>query len=114
MEAKCSTANSKAKLSHSTSNAILYLMHALDYVASTIALLVSTPFHLIRAGSASAPDITYPNSCTPLYQCLSIGTFKSNLKHGNAQPPKWYKDLCHNEQFISAPPSSWNLLLALH
>ncbi|CAB4423739.1 unnamed protein product [Rhizophagus irregularis] len=52
-----------------------------DYIASTIALLVSTPFHLLRANLSSVPDLTYPNGHTPLYQYLSLDVFKSNLGH---------------------------------
>ncbi|CAB4430138.1 unnamed protein product [Rhizophagus irregularis] len=50
-----------------------------DYIASTIASLVSTPFRLSRTNLSSVPDLAYPNNHTPLYQCLSIKIFKSSL-----------------------------------
>ncbi|CAB4440625.1 unnamed protein product [Rhizophagus irregularis] len=50
-----------------------------DYIASTIASLVSTPFRLSRTNLSSVPDLAYPNGHTPLYQCLSIKIFKSSL-----------------------------------
>ncbi|CAB4423755.1 unnamed protein product [Rhizophagus irregularis] len=50
-----------------------------DYIANTIASLVSTPFRLVHTNLSSTPDITYPNGHTPLYQCLSLDIFKSNL-----------------------------------
>ncbi|PKK59946.1 hypothetical protein RhiirC2_857096 [Rhizophagus irregularis] len=86
-EAKCSVATSsvrslvkhKAKLSRFTPNAILYLSQALDYIASTIALLMITPFRLLRAGFASMPDMTYSHGHTPIYQCFSSEVFKTNL-----------------------------------
>ncbi|PKY63099.1 hypothetical protein RhiirA4_490974, partial [Rhizophagus irregularis] len=50
-----------------------------DYIASTIASLVSTPFRLSRTNLSSVPDLAYPNGHTPLYQCLSIKIFRSSL-----------------------------------
>ncbi|CAB4446317.1 unnamed protein product [Rhizophagus irregularis] len=50
-----------------------------DYIASTIASLVSTPFRLSRTNLSSVPDLAYPNGHTPLYQCLSVKIFKSSL-----------------------------------
>ncbi|CAB4417816.1 unnamed protein product [Rhizophagus irregularis] len=50
-----------------------------DYIASTIASLVSTPFRLSRTNLFSVPNLAYPNGHTPLYQCLSIKIFKSSL-----------------------------------
>ncbi|CAB4421324.1 unnamed protein product [Rhizophagus irregularis] len=50
-----------------------------DYIASTIASLVSTPFRLSRTNLSSVPDLAYPNGQTPLYQCLSVKIFKSSL-----------------------------------
>ncbi|CAB4410484.1 unnamed protein product [Rhizophagus irregularis] len=101
----------KAKLSRSTPNAILHLSQALGlinlfahqqqchftnlfllansssafmsslFLYSTIASLVSTLFHISRAVFASVSALIYPNGHTPLYHCLSIDTFKSNLSH---------------------------------
>ncbi|CAB4418026.1 unnamed protein product [Rhizophagus irregularis] len=50
-----------------------------DYIASTIASLVSTPFRLSRTILSSVPDLAYPNGHTPLYRCLSAKIFKSSL-----------------------------------
>ncbi|CAB4417842.1 unnamed protein product [Rhizophagus irregularis] len=50
-----------------------------DYIASTIASLVSTPFRLSRTNLSSIPDLAFPNGHTLLYQCLSIKIFKSSL-----------------------------------
>ncbi|EXX55711.1 hypothetical protein RirG_222900 [Rhizophagus irregularis DAOM 197198w] len=57
-----------------------------DYIANTLASLLSTPFRLSRANLSLVPDLTYPNGHTPIYQCLSLDVFKANLtrlrKHG--------------------------------
>ncbi|CAB4436105.1 unnamed protein product [Rhizophagus irregularis] len=50
-----------------------------DYIACTIASLVSTPFRLSRTNLSSVPDLAYLNGHTPLYQCLSIKIFRSSL-----------------------------------
>ncbi|EXX53874.1 hypothetical protein RirG_239810 [Rhizophagus irregularis DAOM 197198w] len=50
-----------------------------DYIANTLASLLSTPFHLSHANLSSVPDLTYPNGHTPIYQCLSLDVFKANL-----------------------------------
>ncbi|PKY25104.1 hypothetical protein RhiirB3_439906 [Rhizophagus irregularis] len=104
-EAKYSVATSsvrslvkhKAKLSRFTPNAILYLSQALDYIASTIASLVITSFRLLRAGSASMPDMTYSYGHTPIYQCFTPE------KLGNARISKWYKDLSANVTSPNCP-----------
>ncbi|PKC53670.1 hypothetical protein RhiirA1_478811, partial [Rhizophagus irregularis] len=50
-----------------------------DYIANTLASLISTPFHLSRANLSPVPDLTYPNGHTPIYQCLSLDVFMANL-----------------------------------
>ncbi|PKB91768.1 hypothetical protein RhiirA5_447618, partial [Rhizophagus irregularis] len=50
-----------------------------DYIANTLASLLLTPFRLSRANLSPVPDLTYPNSHTPIYQCLSLDIFKANL-----------------------------------
>ncbi|PKY35155.1 hypothetical protein RhiirB3_455584, partial [Rhizophagus irregularis] len=50
-----------------------------DYIANTLASLLSTPFCLLRANLSPVPDLTYPNGHTPIYQCLSLDVFKTNL-----------------------------------
>ncbi|PKB92554.1 hypothetical protein RhiirA5_444267, partial [Rhizophagus irregularis] len=50
-----------------------------DYIANTLASLLSTPFRLSRANLSSVLDLTYPNGHTPIYQCLSLDVFKANL-----------------------------------
>ncbi|CAB4409451.1 unnamed protein product [Rhizophagus irregularis] len=72
-----------------------------DYITNTIASLVLTPFRLLRANLSSVPDLTYPQRHTPLYNCLSLDVFKSNLGHsiqkrGNARIPNWYKNFSSN------------------
>ncbi|PKB93843.1 hypothetical protein RhiirA5_440166 [Rhizophagus irregularis] len=66
-----------------------------DYIANTLASLLSTPFRLSRANLSLMPDLTYPNGHTPIYQCLSLDVFKANLR-GNARLPNWYKNLSVN------------------
>ncbi|EXX65234.1 hypothetical protein RirG_135200 [Rhizophagus irregularis DAOM 197198w] len=86
-EVECSTITSsiralvkhKAKLSRSVPNVVLYLTQALDYIANTLASLLSTPFRLSRTNLSPVPDLTYPNGHTPIYQCLSLDVFKANL-----------------------------------
>ncbi|PKK58912.1 hypothetical protein RhiirC2_795586 [Rhizophagus irregularis] len=98
-DAECSTTTSsvrvlvkhKAKLSHSTPNAILHLSQALGLINL----------------------FCHQQHCTHL---ISWSAFYSKLseKRGNAHTPKWYKDLCSNvtipgqnyllkEQFNSSP-----------
>ncbi|GBB85658.1 hypothetical protein RclHR1_12140007 [Rhizophagus clarus] len=51
-----------------------------DYIACTIASMVSTPFRLQHAQSSSTfPDLTLPGH-TPLYSCMSPHVFKACLK----------------------------------
>ena len=51
-----------------------------DYIACTLASMVSTPFRLQHANSTSlCPDLTLPGH-TPLYSCMSPKTFKACLK----------------------------------
>ncbi|GBC05507.1 hypothetical protein RclHR1_06260013 [Rhizophagus clarus] len=51
-----------------------------DYIACTLASIVSTPFRLQHANSTSlSPDLTLPGH-TPLYSCMSPKTFKACLK----------------------------------
>ncbi|PKY36753.1 hypothetical protein RhiirB3_460103 [Rhizophagus irregularis] len=50
-----------------------------DYIANTLASLITTPFHLSRANLSLVPDLTYPNGHIPIYQCLSLDMFKTNL-----------------------------------
>ncbi|GBB96284.1 hypothetical protein RclHR1_27180002 [Rhizophagus clarus] len=51
-----------------------------DYIACTLASMVSTPFRLQYANSASlCPDLTLPGH-TPLYTCMSPHVFKACLK----------------------------------
>ncbi|GBB99308.1 hypothetical protein RclHR1_34800001, partial [Rhizophagus clarus] len=51
-----------------------------DYIACTLASMVSTPFRLQHAYStAICPDLTLPGH-TPLYSCMSPTTFKTCLK----------------------------------
>uniref|UniRef100_U9V505 Uncharacterized protein n=1 Tax=Rhizophagus irregularis (strain DAOM 181602 / DAOM 197198 / MUCL 43194) TaxID=747089 RepID=U9V505_RHIID len=69
----------------------------LDYIASTIASLVITSFRLLRAGSASMPDMTYSYGHTPIYQCFTPE------KLGNARISKWYKDLSANVTSPNCP-----------
>lgn len=38
-----------------------------------------TSFRLLRAGSASMPDMTYSYGHTPIYQCFTPEVFKTNL-----------------------------------
>ncbi|EXX79023.1 hypothetical protein RirG_009590 [Rhizophagus irregularis DAOM 197198w] len=99
-EAECSTITSsvralikhKAKLSRTVPNVVLNLSLALDwsywsslnifkqdYIANTLASLITTPFHLSRANLSLVPDLTYPNGHIPIYQCLSLDMFKTNL-----------------------------------
>ncbi|CAB4443464.1 unnamed protein product [Rhizophagus irregularis] len=100
-----------------------------DYIASTIASLVSTPFRLSRTNLSSVPDLAYPNGHTPLYQCLSAKIFKSSThlaswsviysnspqKLGHGLVTKWYQDLFSTvtdpnhpglllDQFVSTRP----------
>ncbi|GBB97861.1 hypothetical protein RclHR1_30910002 [Rhizophagus clarus] len=51
-----------------------------DYIACTLASMVSTPFRLQHANTTSlCPDLTLPGH-TPLYSCISPKTFKACLK----------------------------------
>ncbi|GBC10798.1 hypothetical protein RclHR1_09910007 [Rhizophagus clarus] len=51
-----------------------------DYIACTLASMVSTPFRLQHANTTShCPDLTLPGH-TPLYSCMSPKTFKACLK----------------------------------
>ncbi|GBB99620.1 hypothetical protein RclHR1_35850001 [Rhizophagus clarus] len=51
-----------------------------DYIACTLASMVSTPFRLQHASFTSTfPDLTLPGH-TPLYSCMSPKTFKACLK----------------------------------
>ncbi|PKK55963.1 hypothetical protein RhiirC2_801066 [Rhizophagus irregularis] len=84
-----------------------------DYIANTLASLISTSFRLSRANSSPVPDLTYPNGHTPIYQCLSLdGTHllswsviyaNSTQKRGNARIPNWYKNLSSNVTILSQP-----------
>ncbi|GBB92771.1 hypothetical protein RclHR1_20510010 [Rhizophagus clarus] len=59
------------------SNMILFRR---DYIACTLATMVSTPFQLQHANSTLlSPDFTLPGH-TPLYTCMSPKTFKACLK----------------------------------
>ncbi|GBC08731.1 hypothetical protein RclHR1_08350001 [Rhizophagus clarus] len=51
-----------------------------DYIACTLASMVSTPFRLQHVSSSLlSPDLTLPGH-TPLYSCMSPKTFKACLK----------------------------------
>ncbi|GBB93697.1 hypothetical protein RclHR1_22150002 [Rhizophagus clarus] len=51
-----------------------------DYIACTLASMVSTPFRLQHASFTSmTPDLTLPGH-TPLYSCMNPKTFKACLK----------------------------------
>ncbi|GBB97114.1 hypothetical protein RclHR1_29180001 [Rhizophagus clarus] len=74
-----------------------------DYIACTLASMVSTPFRLQHANTTSlCPDLTLPGH-TPLYSCMSPKTFKACLKtayialladkRGRSLPHKWYLDI---------------------
>ncbi|GBB97775.1 hypothetical protein RclHR1_30630002 [Rhizophagus clarus] len=51
-----------------------------DYIACTLASVISTPFQLQHAHfTLTSPDLTLPGY-TPLYSCMSPKTFKAYLK----------------------------------
>ncbi|GBB92581.1 hypothetical protein RclHR1_20250009 [Rhizophagus clarus] len=64
-----------------------------DYIACTLASMVSTFFQLQHARFTwSSPDLTLPGY-TPLYSCMSPKTFKLADKCGRSLPHKWYLDI---------------------
>ncbi|RGB31572.1 hypothetical protein C1646_763910 [Rhizophagus diaphanus] len=76
-----------------------------DYIASTIALLASSPFHLSCSLSSNIPDLTIADGHTPLYEATYLFTLVS--KKGKITPHEWYKDI----QYQVTVPDSSNLLL---
>ncbi|GBB85362.1 hypothetical protein RclHR1_11900012 [Rhizophagus clarus] len=74
-----------------------------EYIACTLASMVSSPFRLQHASFTSTSlDLTLPGH-TPLYSCMSPKTFKACLKtayiaqlvdkYGRSLPHKWYLDI---------------------
>ncbi|GBB97183.1 hypothetical protein RclHR1_29310001 [Rhizophagus clarus] len=77
-----------------------------DYIAYTIASMVSTPFCMQHANFTSIfPDLTLPGH-TPLYSCISLKIIKACLKIAyiaqladkcdRSFPHKWYLDIKAN------------------
>ncbi|CAB4423752.1 unnamed protein product [Rhizophagus irregularis] len=58
-----------------------------DYIASTIASLVSIPFRLLRANLSLAPDITYPNGSVVSFTCHNRTPLTYNKGHRNSKRP---------------------------
>ncbi|CAB4430550.1 unnamed protein product [Rhizophagus irregularis] len=84
-----------------------------DYIASTIASLVSTPFRLSRTNLSSIPDLAFPNG-THLAS-WSVIYSNSPQKLGYGLVTKWYQDLFANvtdptqpglllDRFVSSRP----------
>ncbi|GET50298.1 RNA-directed DNA polymerase from mobile element jockey-like [Rhizophagus irregularis DAOM 181602=DAOM 197198] len=48
-----------------------------DYIACTIALLTSTPFRLLHTQLLKLPNLSLPDGCVPLFECMTPKAFKA-------------------------------------
>ncbi|CAB4436115.1 unnamed protein product [Rhizophagus irregularis] len=52
-----------------------------DYIACTIAFLVSTPFHLKQSGLSLLPNLSLLEGHTPLYECITPKILKNSRSY---------------------------------